>query len=103
MGSLQYINMLKYNTLILQNAFEEGEDTNGLTPKDYYDMKKKLCKVGVGGKCSFLQKCKKSTNDASILLCDNCNDGYHMKCVRLKHIPDVPFLFYVNFLETLVL
>ena len=54
MGSLQYINMLKYNTLILQNAFEEGEDTNGLTPKDYYDMKKKLCKVGVGGKCSFL-------------------------------------------------
>ena len=50
-GSIRQYSILKNNTLLLQNAFEEGEDApEGLAPKGYYDSSKQICKV----KCCIL-------------------------------------------------
>lgn len=93
-GIVNYYSILKNNTLLLQNAFEEEEDApDELAPKGYYDNSKHVCKV-VCSFCNLFQKCRRSTNDASLLLCDNCNDAYHMKCVQLRKIPDVCVSLY---------
>lgn len=56
MGTVNYFSVLKYNTLLLQNAFEEEEDApDELAPKGYYDNSKHVCKV-VGVVCDrFLE------------------------------------------------
>ena len=31
----------------------------------------------------------KTQNDRDLLLCDNCDKAYHMKCLKLKKQPEV--------------
>ena len=38
--------------------------------------KKKECEV-----------CRKKHNEANMVLCDRCEDAFHIKCVLLDHIP----------------
>ena len=59
-GSIRYYSILKNNTLLLQNAFEEGEDApEGLAPKGYYDNSKQICKV----KCCVSHACIDSSKE----------------------------------------
>ena len=60
-----------------------------LQVKDQYD-----CSRAVPSKHLPCEVCKRTDGEASMLLCDACNRGYHIWCLTpaLKHVPDGDWL-----------
>ena len=80
--------MVRYYSLLMQSAEEEEEDMEGVVPRGYFTKPNHDCQVGERRR-NDAQICKKRNNEKNLLLCDNCDEAYHLRCVGLREAPEV--------------
>ena len=63
------------------------------TPHRVKDIYKKFSQIYIedGGEHCEICNGLDSTNENPIILCDCCDRGFHMKCVRLAEVPEEKF------------
>ena len=86
-GKLPIVKAIEVDTLLMQSAAEDETEDELILPEGFFTRTKDVCEVGDSRRGQF-KVCKKK-DSKEMVLCDNCDCGYHLRCVKLEKLPSV--------------
>ena len=86
-GKMGIVKAIELDTLLMQSAAEDETEDELILPEGFFTRKKDICEVGNAG--GGLWKVCKKKDSKDMILCDNCDCGYHLRCVKLEKLPSV--------------